>query len=101
MRWMVRVTVPRERRNAIAPLIPAEVARSRVLKEEGVLETSYRAADDTYTWLVLRSESEDALQQALESLPLYPFFEIERNPLVAPERIAQAEAEALHAIDRQ
>lgn len=81
MRWMVRATVPREQREAIAPLIPAEVARSRELKEQGVVEASYRAADQSYTWLVLQGESEDVLQRALESLPLYPFFELEQKPL--------------------
>jgi muconolactone delta-isomerase len=94
---MVRVTVPRERREAIAPLIPAEVARSRELKEQGVLEASYRATDQSYTWLVLQGESEDVLQQALQSLPLYPFFEIETKPLLELAQVDRAEVKALNA----
>jgi muconolactone delta-isomerase len=94
---MVRVTVPREQREAIAPLIPAEVARSRELKQQGLLEASYRAADQSYTWLVLRGESEEVLQSALESLPLYPFFEIERKPLRGPAQPGRADADALTA----
>jgi muconolactone delta-isomerase len=97
MRWMIRATVPREQREAIAPLIPAEVARSLELKEQGLLEASYRAADQSYTWLVLRGESEVVLQDALESLPLYPFFELERKPLLEPAQVGRAEANAVSA----
>jgi muconolactone delta-isomerase len=97
MRWMVRVTVPREQRDAIAPLIPAEVARSRELKEQGILEASYRAADQSYIWLVLQGNSEDSLQRALESLPLYPFFQLEKKPLVELAHAGHTTADARNA----
>jgi muconolactone delta-isomerase len=94
---MVRATVPREQRGAIAHLIPAEVARSRVLKDQGVLEASYRAADQSYSWLVLEGESEEALQQTLVSLPLYPYFQLERTPLLDVDQAGRPRAGALNA----
>jgi muconolactone delta-isomerase len=46
---------------------------------------------------VLQGESEDVLQQALQSLPLYPFFEIETKPLLELAQVDRAEVKALNA----
>jgi muconolactone delta-isomerase len=97
---MVRATVPREQREAIGHLIPAEVARARELREQGVLEASYRAADQSYSWLVLQGESEDFLQRTLESLPLYPYFQLDRTPLLDLGQASRPATEAVKATVR-
>jgi muconolactone delta-isomerase len=94
---MVRATVPREQRAAIAHLIPAEVSRAGELREQGILEASYRAADQSYSWLVLHGESVEALQRTLESLPLYPYFQLERTPLLDLGQVGRAPAGAPNA----
>ena len=101
MRWMVRATVPREQREAIAHLIPAEVTRARELKEQGILEASYRAADQSYSWLVLQGESEEFLQRTLESLPFYPYFQLERTPLLDLGQVSPPETGAVNASVRR
>jgi len=58
----------------IAPLIPAEQARTGELREAGTLEALYLAGDRAQSWLVLQGESEAAIADALASLPLHPYM---------------------------
>jgi muconolactone delta-isomerase len=65
----------------VMALFPAEQARVAELMAQGVLENLYVAADFSKAWLVLQSESPDMARQALESLPLHKFVEVELTAL--------------------
>lgn len=65
----------------VMALFPAEAARVAELQAQGTLESLYVAADFSRAWLVLQGESPEVVQQAVESLPLYRFNEVELIPL--------------------
>ncbi len=39
------------------------------------------ASDSSGVWIVMRGETQDQVQQNLESLPLYPYMELTITPL--------------------
>lgn len=65
----------------VMALFPAEQARVAELMAQGVLETLYIAADYSKAWLVFRAESEEVAWQAVKSLPLHKFLQVELTPL--------------------
>ncbi|MFN8456320.1 MAG: muconolactone Delta-isomerase family protein [Anaerolineae bacterium] len=65
----------------VMALFPAEAARVAELQAQGILESLYVAADFSRAWLVLKGESQEMVQQAVESLPLYKFNNVELIPL--------------------
>ncbi len=65
----------------IAPLIPAEQARIGELREAGTVEALYLAGNRAQGWLVLQGENEDAIAEALASLPLHPYMTVTSTPL--------------------
>ena len=65
----------------VMALFPAEQARAAELMAQGVLENLYVAADFSKAWLVLKSDSLEMAQQAVESLPLHKFLNVEITPL--------------------
>ena len=68
-----------EERNA---LIPQEQAHVKALKEKGIVEALYISADRPYVWIVMQGESQEFIQQTLQSLPLYPYMQPEITPLI-------------------
>jgi muconolactone delta-isomerase len=68
-----------EERNA---LIPQEQAHIKALKEKGIVEALYVSADHPYVWIVMQGESQEFVQQELQSLPLYPYMQPEITPLL-------------------
>ncbi|MBI1881861.1 MAG: hypothetical protein HYR94_27115 [Chloroflexi bacterium] len=65
----------------VMALFPVEQARVGELMAQGILESLYIAADYSKAWLVLHSESLEMAQQAVESLPLHKFLDVEITPL--------------------
>jgi len=65
----------------VQELVPAEQARVKELKEEGILEDLFLAADRSRGWLVMRGESEGEAREAAASLPLSKLWEVEVTPL--------------------
>lgn len=65
----------------VMALFPAEQARVGELMAQGILENLYVAADYSKAWLVLQSESLEMARQAVESLPLHKFLDVEITPL--------------------
>lgn len=41
------------------------------------METLYVSSDLSQVWIVIQTESRDQLQETLESLPLYPYMQVE------------------------
>jgi muconolactone delta-isomerase len=65
----------------VQALLPAEQARVAELFAEGSLEQLYVAADYGQAWLIARSETLTAAQEAIASLPLAPFVRSSFTPL--------------------
>jgi len=82
MRCLVSSSFVPGTEEARAALLPAEQAHVRKLMEQGVLEAGYLSADRSHLWMVLRSESQDQVQQVLRALPFYPFMKPELTPLL-------------------
>jgi muconolactone delta-isomerase len=61
-------------RQEIAKMIPAELARVAQLQKDGILEAVYVSHDVQQGWLIFSSEDKDRVIQAMQSLPLYPFW---------------------------
>ncbi len=82
MRMMASITYDSAQREVIAPLIPAEQARVKELMEQGLIDALYIAADQSNAWLVMQGESQEQIQQALDSLPLSPYATVHVTPIV-------------------
>jgi muconolactone delta-isomerase len=77
MRYMVRFTTRDPGSAEVLSLIPAERERVRELREEGTLEALYLATDRSGGWLVMRGASLEWIEDALASLPLHPYLDLE------------------------
>jgi len=65
----------------IQALVPEEQARVKALREEGVVEELYLAADRSRGWFVMQGESEEAIERATASLPLSGFWNVSNTPI--------------------
>jgi hypothetical protein len=63
-------------------LIPAEVARYKELRESGVIEQGYLAADRQRGWFLVNADSLDAAIGAIKSLPLSRYWSVEGTELL-------------------
>jgi muconolactone delta-isomerase len=84
MRFMASITFDLARRSDLERTLPAEQARIRELQQQGALEALYipdSAGVPANVWAVFNADSQDAVQQALESLPMYPYMQIELTQL--------------------
>ncbi len=62
-------------------LIPTELARVKELKEQGMVEALYVAADRSGAWMVWNVDSQAALDEAHNTLPLHPYMNSEITEL--------------------
>lgn len=85
MRFMLTFTWKQPPNEEVMALIPAEEARAKELTEQGIAEAGETAADQSTFWTVWKCASQDELQEALETLPLYKFVNVDISPL-APAR---------------
>ncbi len=81
MEFMVSMKFHPQDRAEIIARIPQEQARIKALRERGVEEALYISSDLSRVWIVMQGESQDQVQKNLESLPLYPYMELELVPL--------------------
>jgi muconolactone delta-isomerase len=84
MQFMITLTFDPNRRAEVERGLPAEQARVRELQQQGVLDALYVPAADgapDSVWVVLNGDSRQAVQDTLESLPLYPYMQAELTPL--------------------
>ena len=84
MQFMASISLDTTRRSDIERTLPAEQVRVRELQQQGVLDALYvpdgSGAPDGL-WVVFNCESPDAVQRVIESLPLYPYMQMELTPL--------------------
>ena len=88
MQFMASITFDPAHHAEIERTVPAEQARVRELQQQGVLHALYvpdGAGAPGNVWVVFNGQSQAAVQQALESLPLYPYMHVELTPLRALE----------------
>ncbi len=82
MRFLTKETFKAAPTAEVQALMPAEMAKVTELTEQGLIETVYTAADMSAAWIVWSVESEDALNDAHNSLPLHPFMNSETVELL-------------------
>jgi muconolactone delta-isomerase len=81
MRFMVRFATRDPGSAEYASLIPAERERVAELRADGTLEALYLAADRSGGWIVMQGPSLEWIEEALATLPLYPYLDIELIPI--------------------
>jgi muconolactone delta-isomerase len=83
MEFMVSASFRAQDQEEMRTLVPQEQAHIQVLQEQGTIEVEYLGADRLHVWVVMRGESQDQVQKALEAFPLYPYVrELAIAPLV-------------------
>lgn len=76
MRFLVESAFKQTPTQEILALIPAEIARGNELDAQGIRLKLYVAADQSRAWQVYQSDSQTAVQAAVESLPLHPYLNV-------------------------
>lgn len=82
MKFMATLRFRPEDRAEINAHVPQEQEQVRVLRQQGVVEAIYVAADGSPVWIVMQAESQDKAHESLQTLPLYPFMDIEYTSLL-------------------
>ena len=83
MRWMIDITFKPGSGPEMAPLVPREQEHIKELRERGVVEQLYISQQREHVWLVMQGESQDAVEQELRALPLYPYMNFQILPLIS------------------
>jgi muconolactone delta-isomerase len=81
MEFMISARFRPQDQTEILARILQEQARIKELKEQGIEEALYISSDLSQVWIVMQGESQGQVQKSLESLPLYPYMEVEITPL--------------------
>jgi hypothetical protein len=71
MEFMVSASFRAQDQEEMFARVPQEQAHIQVLREQGTIEALYNSADHLLVWVVMRGESQDQVQKALEAFPLY------------------------------
>ena len=62
-------------------LVPAEIARGEELKQAGIVEAGYVGAGQSVGWMVMQGASQDVVDAAVASLPMFSYLNFEITPL--------------------
>ena len=74
MRFLVKETFKALPTAEVQALIPAETARGKELREQGLVEAVYLAADQSGAWVVWNVDSQAALEESHKTLPLHAYM---------------------------
>ena len=77
MRFLLQNTWKEPPTEEVQALIPAELARTKELAEQGISEALYVAADRSGAWEVWNCESQAAAEELKETMPLHPYLKTE------------------------
>jgi muconolactone delta-isomerase len=77
MRFLIKNSFKEPPTEEVQALIPAELARTKELAEQGISEAMYVAADRSGAWEVWNCGSEEALKEIKKTLPLHKYLNIE------------------------
>jgi muconolactone delta-isomerase len=85
MQFMASITLDTTRRRSeVEQTLPAEQVRVRELMQQGVLSGLYvpdGAGAPDGLWAIFNGDSHDAVRRVIESLPLYPYMQLDLIPL--------------------
>ena len=81
MKFMVEGTPAQAFTEDIMAMLPAESARGQELEAQGLRTALYLAADMSRAWQIFTANTQEDVQQALESLPLYQWTTYTITPL--------------------
>ena len=87
MRSMITIQLDMQHREEIAALVPQERTYVSELQSKGTIEALYMSANRTGFWLVMRGESQEQIQQALSTFPLYPYMKPDFTPLAEADTV--------------
>ena len=87
MRSMITIQLDMQHREEITALVPQERAYVSELMSKGTIEAIYMSANRSGFWLVMRGESQEQIQQALSTFPLYPYMKPDFSPLSDPDAV--------------
>ncbi len=73
MRFLIKETFKAPPTAEVQAVIPAEQAKVKELTELGLIAAVYVAADQSAAWAVWNVDSQAALEEALNTLPLHPY----------------------------
>lgn len=93
MQFMASISFDLSHRDDIQRAMPAEQARVRELQHLGSLVALYVPDGNTGptgVWVVFNGDSREEVERIVESLPLYPFMQVELTPLLDLSRQARA-----------
>ena len=77
-RYMVSFTFVPGHQAEVTALIPQEQAHVKMLKEAGTIEALYISYENGGRgWIVMKGESKEGIQKALEAFPLHPYMVLE------------------------
>jgi len=77
MRFITKETFKAPPTAEVLALMPAEITKVKELTERGTLEALYIAADQSSAWMVWNVDSQAALEEAHNTLPLHPYLNSE------------------------
>ena len=72
MRFLTKETFKAPPTADVQALIPAERAKVKELTEQGLIVAVYVAADQSGAWMVWNVDSQAALEETHNTLPLHP-----------------------------
>jgi|KNS12BottometaT_FD_k123_37283_1 muconolactone delta-isomerase len=81
MRFLTKESFKAPPTAEVQALIPAELARTKELTEQGLLEAVYVAADRSGAWLIWNCESQAVLEETHKTLPLHEYLTSETTVL--------------------
>ncbi len=71
MRFLTTETFKAPPTEEVRALIPAEIVKVKELTEQGLIAAVYMAADHSSVWVVWNVDSQAALEEAQNTLPLH------------------------------
>ncbi|MBA2678115.1 MAG: hypothetical protein H0U76_06955 [Ktedonobacteraceae bacterium] len=77
MKWIADITFKPGSGPEMAPLVSKEQEHIKELRERGVVEQLYIAEKRDHVWIIMQGESQDAVEQELRALPLYPYMNLQ------------------------
>jgi len=83
MRFLTKETFKAPPTEEVKSLMPAEIAKVKELTEQGLIEAVYTAIDQSAAWIVWNVDSEAALEEAHNALPLHPYMNSEMITVLA------------------
>jgi len=77
----IKITPPADNEALNARLYAAEAVRAKELAGQGIIKRLWRVPGQKANWGLWETEDATTLHQAISSLPLFPYMEVNVHPL--------------------